>query len=1006
MRAPVNFVQERPLRFMAKANAGLTGGASRRARRARPDAAWARRLPLGALAFFIVIFDCVLAPKLCAGAQTAQAFWGKAVRRIDLHTDSALSVSSFAAQIVQKTGAPLDPAAVDQSLKNLYATGRFVTLSAEATAADDGVILTFNGQSRFFIGKVTARETSKALPASSLLSSARLTLGVPLAPSDLNSAVQNMHSLLTSSSYYQARIHYSIARNQSNQVAAIQFAVDPGPPARLSALEFLGKTGFPAARLQSAAGWKRGAILDPAKVQHGLYEIRRFYVKRGYLEVVANEDSAVYEPKTRTVRLRVRINPGPVVRVHVEGAKISAAQIAKTLPVLYVEGLTDDLSLDAGGKDLVSCFERKGYFSATAKWRRIVHPNETDITYAVDLGRRASFESFDFKGNRSIPSEELTPLVTIKTEQFLTHPHGIFSQQILSQDVSALKAYYQSKGYSQASITPHQYMTEGEMAVTFIIDEGPVTRVHDLTFQGAPPDAVRQLRPGLQALPSRPYSAQIINQDREKILTYFGNQGFNQAAVTPHVTPLPDHQMNVSYEIHPGVREKVARVVVLGNQHTRTGVIDRQVTLKPGDSLSQAQVYESQRRLYDLGLFSSVQITPMNPSGSEPDKTVLVNVHEADRWTLGYGFGIDVQRLGGNQPSGQLNASPRLSLSATRIDVGGRDQTFSLRGRVSDLETGAETSYLFSHFLNKPSLTLHLDLLGYQTRDVLTFTSRLEQASVILEKQLNPTTFLLGRYNYRRVSLFDVHLAAEEVPLVSQPVQDAGFEGTLIHDTRDDPADATRGSYSLLDSSISTTHLGSGSNFVRFFGQNATYHRFSQHLVFARNTQFGVETGYGPRSLTGAPGSLFTNQIPLAERFFAGGSDSLRSFSLDQAGPRDPATGYPVGGQALFVNSLELRMPFHGGRYGVVFFNDAGNVFSSLSEMRLLKFTQSSPADLNYDVDAMGIGFRYKTPIGPVRLDLAYGLNTPRYQIVPQTGPVQVLRLPAFQYFISIGQSF
>lgn len=991
---------------MARTNAGLTGGASWRARRASPELAKARFWPLGALTFFILIFDCVLAPKLCAGAQTAQQLWGKVVRRIDLQTDSALTISGFAAQLVQKTGAPLDPAAVDQSLKNLYATGRFITLSANATPSDDGVILTFAGQSRFFIGKVTARETSKALPVASLLSSARLTLGAPLTPQDLESATEDMQTLLKSSSYYEARIHYSVARNPSDQVAGINFVVDPGPPARLSAVEFLGKTVFPAARLQAAAGWKHGAILDPAKVQHGLYEIRRFYSKRGYLEVVANQDHAVYEPKTRTARLIVRINTGPVVRVHVEGAKISSAQITKTLPVLYVEGLTDNLSLDAGAKDLVSYFERKGYFSATAKWRRITHPNETDITYAVNLGRRASFESFDFKGNRSIPSEDLTPLVTIQTEKFLTHPHGVFSRQMLSQDVSALTAYYQSRGFSEASIKPHQYMTEGEMAVTFLVDEGPVTRVHDLAFQGAPPDAVQQFRPGLQALPGRPYSAQIINQDREKILTYFGNQGFNQATVTPRVTPLPGHQMNVSYEIHAGPSEKVDRIVVLGNQHTRTGVINRQITLKPGDPLSQAQVYESQRKLYDLGLFSMVQITPMNPQGAEPDKTVLVNIHEADRWTLGYGFGIDVQRLGGNQPSGQINASPRLSLSATRIDVGGRDQTFSFRGRVSDLETGAETSYLFSHFLNKPSLTLHLDLVGYQTRDVLTFTSRLEQASLILEKQFTPTTFLLGRYNYRRVSLYDVHLAPEEVPLVSQPVQDSGFEATLIHDTRDDPADATRGSYSLLDSSISNTGLGAGSNFVRFFGQNATYHRFSKHMVFARNTQFGVETSYGPGQRTGAPGTLFTNQIPLALRFFAGGSDSLRSFSLDQAGPRDPATGYPVGGQALFVNSLELRMPFHNGRYGVVFFNDAGNVFSSLSEMRLLKFTQTSPADLNYDVDAMGIGFRYKTPIGPVRLDLAYGLNTPRYQIVPQAGPVQVLRLPAFQYFISIGQSF
>ncbi|HEV2498914.1 MAG TPA: POTRA domain-containing protein [Terriglobia bacterium] len=995
---------------MAKMSAGVTGNACKGAPRAILQSASLALSLRRRLRFSIVALGCVFLSVLCAapraGAQEAQQLWGKIVHRVELRTDSALRVSNFTSQIIQKTGTPLDAAQVDQSLKNLYATGRFITLSAGAIEDQGGMILVFTGKARFFVGRVSARETSKALPVSALLSSARLALGAPLALPDLETATQNMQSLLKSSSYYQSRIRYAVARNPSDQVADITFTVDPGPPAKLSAVEFSGKTNFPAARLQSVAGWKRGTVLDPAKVQHGLYEIRRFYSKRGYLEVVANEDRAVYDAKTGTVRLLVKINSGPVVRVHVEGAKMSASQITKTLPVLFVEGLTDDLSLDAGAKDLGSYFERKGYFSAQAKWRRIVHPGETDITYAVDLGKRSAFESFDFKGNHSISSDDLTPLVTIQTEKFLTHPHGIFNQQMLNQDVGTLTSYYHSKGFLQAHITPHQYMAEGEMAVTFIIDEGPMTRVHELAFQGVDATAIQQFRPSLQALPGRPYSPQIINHDRDSILTYFGDHGFNEATVALRVSNLANHQVNVNYDIHPGARQKVERVVVLGNQHTRTGVINRQITLKPGDPLSQAQVYESQRKLYDLGLFSSVQILPLDPAGIETDKTVLVNVQEADRWTLGYGFGLDVQRLGGNQPAGQLSASPRLSLSATRIDVGGRDQTFSFRGRVSDLETGAETSYLFSHFLNKPSLSLHFDLLGYQTRDVLTFTSRLEQASLTLEKQLSPSTFLLGRYNYRRVSLYDVHLAPEEVPLVSQPVQDAGFESTWIHDTRDDPADATRGSYSLLDGSISTTHLGSASNFVRFLGQNATYHRFSQHLIFARNTQFGVETSYGPGQQVSAPGTLFTNQIPLAERFFAGGGDSLRSFSLDQAGPRDPATGYPIGGNALFVNSLELRMPFHGGRYGVVVFNDAGNVYSSLSEMRLLKFVQSSPADLNYDVDAMGIGFRYKTPIGPVRLDLSYGLNIPRYQIVPQTGPVEVLRLPAFQYFISIGQSF
>lgn len=918
---------------------------------------------------------------------------------------ATLDVASFRKQIIQRPGTPLNRSEVDESLKNLYATGRFATLGAEARLDAGGVDLVFTGRARFFVGTVGVRGAPKGVPSAALASSAGLSLGSPVNSHDLDVAAGKMQSLLKANSYYRAHVGYGISRDPADQVANITFSIDAGPAARLRGVEFQGKTVLPPARLRSAAGWRGAIVLSAAKLQHGLFAVRRLYAGRGYLEATIDDAGTLYDAKSNTIRLIVRVTPGPLVRVHVEGARISKGSLEKTLPVVFEEGLTDDLSLAAATRDLETYFERKGFFAATAKWRRIQHPSQVDITFAVELGPRSTFKGFDFSGNHAISSSELSPLVSIRPASFPGEPRGVFSREMLAQDVRALVNEYQGRGFAQARVTPVLHRSEDDLNVTFDVSEGPRREVGKLTLSGVDAQTAARLRPRLRALPGQPYSPQILSSDRNTILGYFTDEGFNQASVAAQASKPVRNTVDIDYRIRLGPRERVGSVVILGNEHTRTGVILRRLTLKPGDPLSLSQVSESQRKLYDLGLFNSVQIAAQNPGGDEGRKTILVRVREADRWTLGYGFGIDMQRLGGNQPSGQFHASPRLSLEATRTDVGGRNQTLSFRGRVSDLETGAQASYLFSDFLNKPSLSLHLDLLGYQTRDVLTFTSRLEQASLTLEKQLSPSTFVLGRYNYRRVSVYDLHLAPEEIPLVSQPVQDAGFESTWIHDTRDNPADAVRGSYSLVDASISTTGLGSAANFVRFLGQNSTYYRVAPHLVFARNTQFGVETSYGPLKLNN-PGATSGNAIPLAERFFAGGGDSLRAFSLNQAGPRDPNTGYPVGGNGLFVNSLELRMPFRQGQYGVVVFDDAGNVFSSLSEMRLLKFDQSSPLDLNYTVDAVGVGFRYKTPIGPVRLDLSYGLNMPRYQIAPQGAPAEVLRLPAFQYFISIGQSF
>jgi outer membrane protein assembly factor BamA len=140
-----------------------------------------------------------------------------------------------------------------------------------------------------------------------------------------------------------------------------------------------------------------------------------------------------------------------------------------------------------------------------------------------------------------------------------------------------------------------------------------------------------------------------------------------------------------------------------------------------------------------------------------------------------------------------------------------------------------------------------------------------------------------------------------------------------------------------------------------------------------------------------------------------GGSESHRGFSINQAGPRDPTTGYPVGGNALFLNSLELRVPLAERRLAFAFFHDAGNVYSTIRKMDLLKFDQNSPTDLDYTVHAVGIGLRYNTIVGPLRFDVGYNLNPPRYQVVTKVNNLpftEVLRLPWFQFSFGVGQSF
>jgi outer membrane protein assembly factor BamA len=230
--------------------------------------------------------------------------------------------------------------------------------------------------------------------------------------------------------------------------------------------------------------------------------------------------------------------------------------------------------------------------------------------------------------------------------------------------------------------------------------------------------------------------------------------------------------------------------------------------------------------------------------------------------------------------------------------------------------------------------------------------------------------------------------------------------------------------YNTIDISLADRVFGSQRNFGRALVRNATYYKLTKTLILARQTQFGIIAPFS------APAGLSAQEsVPLAERFFGGGADSLRAFPYNEAGPRDtgaplvpggptsPATGFPLGGNALFFNNVELRFPLLGENIQGVFFHDMGNVFDSVSDISL-RYSQKNLQDFDYTVHAAGFGVRYQTPVGPVRLDLAYSLNPPSFNGFGGT-PDQLLSCGAtancpvtrqsishFQFFFSIGQTF
>jgi outer membrane protein assembly complex protein YaeT len=748
--------------------------------------------------------------------------------------------------------------------------------------------------------------------------------------------------------------------------------------------------------------------LTASQLDRGLFKIHQLYLRRGKPQATVTVLNRVYNERNNTEKLAVQIDAGPQVRVRTEGAKVAASKLRELLPV-YREGNLDETAVNRGGEILRDYFERKGFFSARVKGeRRSSQDRQTiEIIYRVELNEQGMFVGYVFQGNHGVSSEELAAALSIHPKDFLRE-RGTFTHDLLAHDEISLRTLYENRGYSSAKIlsavNDHYEGRRGNYFVTFQINEGPQTTVNQLAIEGISPETVKAMWPSLLSKPGRPYSVSNVYLDREAMINYFADHGQPSATVTWETRPASvPNKVDLKFQVEPGEREKVDRVAILGLEHTRKGVVQRELPFRNGLPLRQSDVLESQRRLYDLGVFSQVQVVTEDSHGSQEGKTVLVSVEEAKRWTVGYGGGIEFQRLGSDQPQGVLKVSPRLSLEVSRLNVGGRAQILTLRGRLSTIDTGGAISYLVPHFPDWRDLSFRITGLADQSREVTTFTSKRREVILSLEKRYSPATILAARYSFRKVEALDVRVGtAEQIPILSRPARVATIGLSYANDHRDEPTDASRGSYSLADIDLASGHLGSQSNFVRVSGQNATYYQINPHLIFARNTRLAIESTYGTVTPTG--------EIPLPERFFMGGSESHRGFSINQAGPRDLVDGFPLGGEALFFNTVELRARLAGDRLGLVLFQDAGNVFTNVNRMKLLKFKQNSPADLDFNSLAAGIGVRYKTPVGPVRFDVGYNFNTPKYQIIVNSGTptafTEVHRLPRFQFFLSIGQSF
>ena len=278
----------------------------------------------------------------------------------------------------------------------------------------------------------------------------------------------------------------------------------------------------------------------------------------------------------------------------------------------------------------------------------------------------------------------------------------------------------------------------------------------------------------------------------------------------------------MTYKITEGPQVFVDKVLIAGLNYTRPFVVEREIKIGNGDRLSQSQMLDSQRRLYDMGIFNEVSVAVQNPEGETTSKNVNFQLSEARRYTFNYGLGLEVQTgqpSGLFNPQGETGVSGRVSFDVTRLNFRGRDHTITLKTRYGNLEKLALIGYGAPRLFDSQNLTLDFTAFYQQTNDVRTFTSKRLEGSASIKQNLNRATTLLYRLIYRRVLADNLMIDPNLVPLFSQPVRVGMPDFSYIRDTRDNPIESHQGHlFNTFDLGVASGIFGSQTNFIRAGG--------------------------------------------------------------------------------------------------------------------------------------------------------------------------------------------
>jgi outer membrane protein insertion porin family len=916
----------------------------------------------------------VLATCLCAvGAPAqeragapAQDWIGLPLKAVRFECDAWIDQAGLRALLPLTQGAPVTELQIAESRRILELAKVFRAIDVETRAEDGGAVVTFLLQRKRIVTDVSVRGYDE-LKWRDVYRLLRLRTGSFYDPEVVEAARQRLLSRYRQIGYPRAEV--TSAQDEQRGEVDLRFIIDEGRAVIVAAAVVTGETGLPAAELEEALKKFVGKPIRREAPRQGERLLQERLREAGYFD--AQIDGEWIKTDDDHGALWFTVEAGERTEVEFIGNESRSDEQLLGLMDLKTRLIITDGTWRELGRRIRRAYKEGGYYRVKVKLK-IEDGDPRRVTYTIDQGRPYVVREVRFVGNEQIDDDQLRAEMNTKPGRLLPFPRsGAFVRSVFDDDLRRLWFFYREQGFADAEIVDAPVDVDdadGWIDVTVVIDEGPRTIVEEVRppdLSELPPDR-QHLAPGL--VPGQPLLPATLEADTEAIRRALRSDGYTDATVEPVVTRRPAGPAVlavVGWKIAPGPRRTIGQVVVQGNVETRNAVVLRELPFRSGDALDPEALRRGQDQVYQLGAYRSVAVQPLGPVA--PVQDVGVDVVPRPPGSLQWGVGYNTRD--GITAFGEVSYD-NVGHSARRISLRGAGSV--LPDDASQTQFLAILAYREPQFLGTPWQWTS-EVIGERT------TRTIDQFSVLRGSLGNGfARSLTGRLKggaelqLERADTFDVKPTSflDEDEGVSYTTALSPF---LVYDGRNDRFAPTSGIFE----SARLRYAPPGVSTVQF-GKLNIQHSQAFPLATWLSFIYSARVAYG-RAFSGA------KVLPIRERYFLGGSTTVRGYSENSLGPidctEDPMTGKcttsnVIGGDLAMVLSFEWRVPIIY-QLSAAAFTDNGALFLTQcdAQCRQNRGVRGNAFTFKNFRHSAGPGLRYMTPVGPISLDYGFKID-------------------------------